>query len=317
MRIARLPQENPRTQGAVRHRWYQRHSPNHLRAVEASVERALAARAPEAPGAAVIFGAGACTEVPLRRLASVCESVLLVDVDVAGMARARDELPTSLRPRVNLLQADLTGSVSAALAADLRAQPWADLVALSGPSGAAPLDAAAACLARCPVPDPPRIPELAPASFGLVMSSLVLTQLFSLPLLDVFDTLAIYAPDAANLRDAHPQYHEAAMHFRARIALAHLSLIGALLAPGGCGLLLTDVTGYLLPARGGQHGGSAPESLPVLPAEALNLPGDVARRFELVERMRTWRWLVSEPDATTPGRAYDVASLIFRLPPIL
>lgn len=312
MRLAQLPQDNPRTQGPARRRWYQRHSPDHLRTIAASVEHALAARAPAAPGAAMVLGAGACTEVPLRRLAETCDSVLLVDVDVAGMTRARDELPAHLRPRINLLQADLTGGASAALAADLHAQPWADLVALAGPSGTAPLDAAAACLDRCPVTDPPLIPELAPAGYGLVMSSLVLTQLFSLPLLDVADALTLYAPTAAELRESHPRYREAAMRFRGRVALAHLDLIGALLAPGGCGLLVTDVTGYLLPPHVGPHADATAESLPVLPPEALALPDDVARRFELLDRMRTWRWLVSAPDAMTPGRAYDMASLLFR-----
>ncbi|HLJ81375.1 MAG TPA: hypothetical protein VKT52_07820 [Ktedonobacterales bacterium] len=312
MRLARLPQDNPRTQGPARRRWYQRYSPDHLLTIAASVESALTSRAPAAPGAAVVLGAGACTEVPLWRLAEVCDSVLLVDVDVTGMAQARDELPAHLRPRVNLLQADLTSGVSAALAADLRAQPWADLVTLAGPSGAAPLDAAAACLDRCPIPDPPRIPELAPAGYGLVMSSLVLTQLFSLPLLDVADTLALYASTAVELREDHPRYREAALRFRRHIALAHLDLIGALLAPEGCGLLVTDVTGYLLPPQSGPHAGTTAESLPVLPPEAMALPEDVARRFELVDRMHIWRWLVSAPDATTPGRAYDVASLLFR-----
>lgn len=314
MRIARLSQENPRTQGPARRHWYQRHSPEHLRMVEASVEDVLAARAPDAPGAAVVLGAGACTEVPLSRLASACESVLLVDVDVAGMARARDELPARLRARVNLLQADLTGGISAALAADLRTQPWADLVALGGLSGAAPLDTAAACLDRCPVPDPPQIPDLLPAGYGLVISSLVLTQLFSLPLLDVVDTLALYAPGAADLRETHPRYRDAAMRFRRRVAMAHLDLMGILLAPGGHALLVTDVTGFLLPPRSGQHAGLASESLPVLPPEALTLPDDLTARFALTGHPRTWRWLVTAPDATTPGRAYDVASVVFAHP---
>lgn len=315
MRIARLPQENPRMQGPARRRWYQRHSPDHLRAVAATMESALASRELATPGTVVVLGAGACTEVPLRRLAEACDSVLLVDVDVAGMARARDELPAPLRQRVNFVQADLSGGVSAVLATELRAQPWADLVALGGSSGTAPLDAAAGCLDRCPVPDPPHLPELAPAGYEIVMSSLVLTQLFSLPLLDVFDTLAIYAPDAADLRDTHPGYTEAAMRFRRRVTLAHLDLIGALLAPEGRALLITDVTGYLLPPHGGRHAGSAPESLPVLPPEALTLPDDVAARFELVAPMRTWRWLVSAPDAASPGRAYDAASVVFQRAP--
>lgn len=312
MRIARLAQDNMRTQGPRRRQEYRRNSPEHLRAVAALTEAALAARGATCPRAAVILGAGACTEVPLAAIARACSTVLLVDVDVAGMARARDELPTSLRGRVDLLQADLSGGVSAALAADLAAQPWADLAALGGAGGTAPLDAAAACIERCPVPNPPVFPELAPRSYGFVMSSLLLTQLFSLPLLDVLDTLSVYAPDAADRRDAYPRYREAAAAFRRRVVLAHLALIGALLAPAGTGQLVTDVTGYLLPPATGQHAGVALESLPVLPSHVLSIPRDLEPRFEIVGQPRSWRWVVSAPETAVPGRAYDVTGVVFR-----
>src|SRR5690349_20461943 len=120
MRIARLAEENPRTQGPERRAWYRHHSPAHLQAVSALVEEALAALAAGGPSRAVVLGAGACTEAPLERIARSFEHVLLVDVDVPGMARARDELSASLRNRVDLLQADITGGVSDALAEELR-----------------------------------------------------------------------------------------------------------------------------------------------------------------------------------------------------
>ena len=312
MRIARLAQDNLRTQGPRRRQEYRRNSPAHLRSVESLVEEALAARGPGAARSAVILGAGACTEVPLAAIARACSRVMLVDVDAAGMARARDEVPANLRGRVDLLQADVTGGVSAALAAALAAQPWGDLAGLGGAAGTAPLDAAAACIERCPVPDPPAIPELTPQGYGFVMSSLTLTQLFSLPLLDVLDTLSLHAPAVVDQRESCPRYREAATGFRRRVARAHLALIGALLAPGGTGLLVTDVTGYLLPPTSGQHGGGTVESLAVLPPEALRLPGDLTERFEVVGEPRTWRWLVSKPGAEAPGRAYDVIGVVMR-----
>ena len=312
MRIARLTQDNMRTQGPRRRQEYRRHSPDHLRAIESLASVALAARTPECPRTAVILGAGACTEVPLATIARACASVLLVDVDVAGMARARDELPTISRSRVDILQADLTGGVSAALSAALDAQPWADLAALGGATGTAPLDAAAASIERCPVAELPAIPELVPHGYGFVMSSLTLTQLFSLPLLDVLDTLNVHAPDAVDRRDTYPRYREAATAFRRRVARAHLALIGALLAPGGCGLLVTDVTGYLLPPTAGQHAGAAVDSLTVLAPEVLSIPHDLKERFEVVGQPRTWRWLVTAPQAAAPGRAYDVTGVVFR-----
>jgi hypothetical protein len=313
MRIERLPQENPRTQGPERRAWYRAHSAEHLRTNSDLLEAALRVLRGKAVRA-LVLGAGACTELPLERLARACESVLLMDVDVPGMLRARDEVAQSLRSRIDVVAADLTGGVSQALAAELRMQPWGDLASLGGPSGHAPLDAAAACIDRCPVPDPPLFAELAPHGYDLVISSFVLTQLFSLPLLDVIDMLNLYAPDSVDLRDSYPRYREAAQGFRRRIAQAHLSLIGSLLASGGAGLLLTDVRGYLLPPRKGLHAGSgaAPEALDVLPPDVLALPDDVAARFAVEGDVRRWRWLVSAPATELPGRAYDACGIVFR-----
>lgn len=311
MRIERLTSENPRTQGAARRASYRRHSPAHLDTITHLVRRGLAVRAAPAPRTAVILGAGACTELPLEALARALDTILLVDLDLPGIERARAELPASLRPRVRALPADLSGGVSQALAALLRAQPWGDLARLAGPTGAAPLDAAASCLEQCPVPDPPRIRGLVPGAYGLVISSLLLTQIFSLPLLDVLDTLAFHAPDAVDRREAHPRYRAAAQDFRRRLAHAHLSLLAALLAPGGVGILISDVTGHLLPARTGPHAAPAPESLPVLPSDVLDLPHDLAARFTLTGPVREWRWIVEPPRGETPGRAYDVCGAVF------
>jgi hypothetical protein len=309
MRIARLAAENPRTQGPERRAWYRRHSPEHPRTVAALVEDGLRTRHTEAAPRVVVLGAGACTELPLERLARGSQSMLLVDVDVPGMARARDELPNALRPRVDLLQADLSGGVSDALAADLAAQPWDDLARLGS---RAPLDAAAGCIERCPVPDPPRIPQLAAGSYDLVISSLVLTQLFSLPLLDVVDALAYHAAGVADLREAHSRYREAAQGLRRRIVLAHLALLESLLAPDGVALLMSDRTGYLLPPTSGPHLRDPREELPLLPPAVLDLPADLAARFELAGPVRNWEWLVTAPGATTPGRLYDVFGVVLR-----
>ncbi len=309
MRIARLAEENPRTQGPERRAWYRRHSPEHLRAVTALVEDALAARTAGGPSRAVILGAGACTEAPLERIARSFEQVLLVDVDVPGMARARDELSATLRSRVDLLQADVTGGVSDALADELRAQPWRDLARLGATT---PLDAAAACLERCPIPDPPQLPGLIPHGYSLVFSDLVLTQLYSLPLLDVVDMLSLHAPDTVDLREAYPRYRQAAQAFRRRIALAHLSLLAELLAPEGAAILASDRTGYLLPPKSGPHAHDPRETLTVLPADVLAIPDDLATRFQLVGAPRTWEWLVTAPDAASFGRMYEAVGVLFR-----
>ena len=312
MRIERLADENRRTQGPRKRDAYRRTSPAHLRAVDQIVSAALAARDADASSNAALLGAGACTELPLERIARACQQVALADLDAPGMGSAREELPPALRSRVTLVPADLTGGVSRALASLLRAQPWADLVALGGPEGFAPVEAAAACLTRCPVPAPPDIPGLERGAYGLVVSSLTLTQLFSLPLLDVLDALALHAPAVADLRDLSPRYVEAARDFRRRVALAHLDLIAALLAPGGTAALIADVTGHLLPARSGPHHVEPVESFDVLPPDVLDLDADVAARFTLVGEPRRWRWIATAPSQGAPGRAYDVVGLVLR-----
>jgi hypothetical protein len=311
MRIARLTEENPRTQGPERRTWYHRHSPEHLRAVAALVEDALAARAAGGPMRAVVLGAGACTEAPLERIARSFEHTLLVDVDVPGMARARDELPAFLRGKVDLLQADITGGVSDALASALQTQPWRDLARLGT---SAPLDAAASCLERCPVPDAPQVPGLIAQGYGLVFSDLVLTQLYSLPLLDVVDTLSLYAPDAVDLRETHPRYRQAAQAFRRRNTLAHLSLLSELLTPESAAILASDRTGYLLPPKSGPHARDPREALVVLPNDVLSIPDDLAARFLVVGAPRVWEWLVSAPDASHFGRMYEAVGMILKCP---
>ncbi|MBF6590805.1 MAG: hypothetical protein IVW57_09795 [Ktedonobacterales bacterium] len=306
MRIAHLSAENSRTHGPERRAWYQRHNPTHLRAVAALSEAAWRARDPRTPARAIILGAGACTELPLERLAQAHDAVLLVDVDVPGMTRARDALPGSLRGRVDFLQEDLTGGVSASLATELRTQPWDDLARL-GPTAA--LETAAACLERCPVPD---LPALRSDSYGSVVSSLVLTQLFSLPLLDVLDTLNLHAPTAADLRDTSPRYSAAARDFRRRVTRAHLRLLAALLAPGGAALLISDHTGELLPPRTGPHARDPRASFPVLPVEALAIPRDLEAAFTLASPIREWEWLVTLPTADLLGRRYQVFGVVLR-----
>ena len=314
MRIERLSADNLRTQGAERRNWYRKYSAKHLKQIEQALLAALDARGAATPDSAVVLGAGACTELPLDRLARACSPITLVDLDTAGMLRARDELPEALRARVRPISADLTGGVSAALQNELRAQPWPDLRALGGGRGGAILNAVADCLERTPVAQPPE-PDalgLAPQSFGLVVSSLTLTQLYSLPLLDALDTLLVYAPDLADERDAHPRYLQAERDFQRRVVMGHLALIERLLAPGGAALLITDRVGYLLSPERGPHAAEGRESLAVLPPEALRLPDYLEARFSLAGPLRQWMWLVSMPEGETPGRAYDVVAAILR-----
>ncbi len=314
MRIERLSVDNQRTQGAERRNWYRKYSAKHLKQVEQALLAALDARGSATPDNAVALGAGACTELPLEQLARACSPVTLVDLDTEGMLRARAELPEKLRPRVRTVTADLTGGVSGALQDQLRGRPWPDLRALGGGRGASILSAVADCLNRTAVaqsPDPWAL-GLKPQSFGLVVSSLTLTQLYSLPLLDALDTLLVYAPDLADERAAHPSYLAAERDFQRRVVLGHLALIEQLLAPEGVALLITDRVGYLLSPERGPHAGEGRETLEVLPSEALRLPDDLEARFSRVGPLRQWMWMVSMPEGETPGRAYEVVAAILR-----
>ena len=312
MRITRLTADNRRMQGSERRAWYRRHNPEHLNTVSALVGEALRLNGSASTRQTVILGAGACTEIPLERLARVSAHVFLVDLDVAGTAQARDELPAALRDHVDLLQADLTGGVSETLAAELRATPFADLNLLDQGRGMAPIEAAAECLERCHVPNPPLLAGLQSGAFDLVISDFVLTQLFSLPLLDVIDTLSAYAPAVADLRETLPRYQDAANSFRRRVALAHLALLRDLLTPDGVALLLSDRAGELMPPKAGPHARDPIERLETLPEPALAIPGDLERDFTLAVSIRTWRWLISAPDAERPGRRYDAFGALLR-----
>src|SRR5262249_17956950 len=208
MRIDRLPKDNPRTQGTARRAWYRRHCPAHPSACDALLDAALAACV-SAPIHAVVLGAGACTELPLERMVRACASVLLVDVDMAGMAAGRAELPAEVGGGGGVGTADITGGGGRDLWTGLERQPRGDLTRLGGPGGHIPLNAAASCLERCSVADPPEITGLEPHVYGIVASSLVLTQLFSLPLLDVADALTLHTPTVADLREVYPRYREA------------------------------------------------------------------------------------------------------------
>src|SRR5207244_8986505 len=101
-------------------------------------------------------------------------------------------------------------------------QAWDKIV----PQGAQALfDASARCLEQCLVPDPPEIEGLGTGEFGVVVSSLVLSQLFSYPLLDILDHVQNIAPGYFGEQERHRHYQEAAQAFRVRVINAHLHLL--------------------------------------------------------------------------------------------
>ena len=328
MRIDTLTYNNVRTQGAQRRAWLRQHSPQHLEQCTALVLDALKQRQQSASRSVLVLGAGACTEVPLSDLARASDEVVLTDLDLAAIQRGRDELTSpALRKRVRLLQCDISGSISLNLYRLIERQRWATIV----PQGAQALfDAAARCLEQCSIPDPPQLPGMGTGEIGVVISSLVLSQLFSYPLLDILDHVQHIAPNYLDEQERHRHYQEAAQGFRVRVIRAHLHLLRELVDVGGVVVLLSDVRGFVFDSHeriierrlassatarsasyaegsyGTDHDAEHRRTMPVMPR---TLPEFVRERFEVIKEAH-WEWLTDLPEAGKLGRGYEVVGYV-------
>ena len=302
MRIDTLTYNNIHTQGAQRRAWLRRHSPQHLEQSAALMLHALRLRPASASRSILILGAGACTEVPLAELARGSDEVVLADLDLASMRQGRNELSSpTLRKRVRLLECDISGGVSINLKRQIERQPWEKLV----PQGArAVFDAAAHCLDACPVPDPPQIEGLGTGEFGIVISSLILTQLFSYPLLDMLDHIQRIAPADLGEQERHRRYQEAAQALRVRVIQAHLHLLRELLDMGGIAVLLSDIRGFAF-----EHDVEHRRTIPLVPR---TLPDLIRENFSVIEEAH-WEWLSDLPEEGRLGRGYEVVGYILAL----
>lgn len=300
MRIDNLTVYNAQTQGARRRELLSRQSPQHLENSTGLMLQAMRQRPYSVSRSMLVLGAGACTEVPLAALVHNSDEVVLVDLDLISMQQARAELSSqTLRKAVRLVSTDLSGGVSAELDRLLARQPWS---ALAEQGARAIFDAAAACLDECPVPDPPRLPDLAQGDFGVVISSLVLSQLFSYPLLDVLDRVQRVAPSMVNEQERHRRYQDAAQAFRVRIIQAHLHLLRSLLDQDGLAVLLCDQRGFVFDAPNPQLAADHRRAIPLVPRAFFEL---VEQNFTVLEK-REWEWLTDMPAEGRYGRGYEV-----------
>jgi hypothetical protein len=310
VRIDTLPDNNAQTQGARRRELLRQISPRHLEQSAALMLSGLRQRDYGASPAVVVLGAGACTEIPLADIARASDEVVLVDLDLPSMLQARGGLSAgSLRRRVRLVEGDISGEVSARLKRLLDRQPWPTLV----PRGAqAVFDAAASCLEQCDVPDPPALETLEAAGFGLVISSLVLTQLFSYPLLDILDHVQRVAPQLLGEQERHRRYQDAAQTLRLRIIRAHLHLLRSLLDSGGRVVLLTDARGFVFDVyndrdfMGADHGSAHRRSMSLVPRTFSDL---VRANFTIMEEGH-WNWLADLPSGDKLGRGFEVVGYV-------
>ena len=304
MRIDNLTVYNAQTQGTRRRELLSRQGPQHLENSTGLMLQALRQRPHSVSSSTLVLGAGACTEVPLAALVHNSDEVVLADLDLISMQQARAELSSpALRKAVRLVSADLSGGVSAELDHLLARQPWTSLAA----QGArAVFDAAATCLDECEVPDPPQFPDLAQGNFGVVISSLVLSQLFSYPLLDGLDHVQRVAPAALNEQERHRRYQDAAQAFRVRVIQAHLHLLRSLLDQDGLAVLLCDQRGFVFDVPNPRLSADHRRTIPLVPRAFFEL---IAQNFTVLEK-REWEWLTDMPAEGRYGRGYEVVGYL-------
>ncbi len=306
MRIDTLTYNNIQTQGVQRRLWLRQHSPQHLQQCTALMLRGLQLRQRSASTSTCVLGAGACTEIPLTELTRDSDEVVLADYDLASMQQGRDELSSpALRKQVRLVSCDIGGGVSANLNRLIEQQHWHKL---ANQSYQAVFDAAADCLEQCDVPDPPAIDSLYSGEFGVVISSLVLSQLFSYPLLDLLDHIQRIAPAYLGAQERHRRYQEAAQSFRIRIIQGHLHLLHELLDVGGIVVLLSDVRGFVFEVFGTENDSQPRRTLPIVP---FSLPELVRESFHIIEEQH-WKWITDLPGEGKLGRGYEVVGYVLK-----
>jgi hypothetical protein len=305
VRIDTLTYNNIHTQGVKRRLWLGEHSPEHLLQCKNIMLRALQIRPQSVSSSTLVLGAGACTEVPLAELARHSDEVVLADYDLASMQQGRDELAsTALRKRVLLLQSDITGGAGVRLNRLVERLRWDKL---EGQGARVVFDAVAACLEECEIPDPPEVENVYAGEFGVVISSLVLSQLFSYPLLDVLDTIQRRVPLYFGEQERHHRFQDAAQNFRVRIIQGHLHLLQTLLDEGGVVVLLTDVRGFVFKISDTEHASQPRQALPIVPR---TFPDLVRQNFHVIEEHQ-WEWIADLPEGDKLGRGYEVVGYIF------
>jgi len=304
LRIDTLTVNNVQTQGTRRREVLSRQSPQHLENSTDLMLKALNQRPYSTSRSTVVLGAGACTEVPLAALIHHSDEVVLADLDLTSMQQARAELSTAaMRKSVRLVGEDLSGGVSINLDHLLNHQPWRTLVE-QGPR--AMFDAAAACLEICPVPELPDIIGLQQGNFGMVISSLMLSQLFSYPLLDVLDRIERVAPKILSEQERHHRYQEATQAFRLRVIQAHLRLLRALLDQDGRAVLICDQRGFVFDAPNAELSTEHRREIPLVPRGFFDL---VEQHFTVLEK-REWEWLTDMPAEGRYGRGYSIVGYL-------
>jgi hypothetical protein len=251
----------------------------------ARVTALLLDAAPPRAGDLLLLGAGRCRDVDLVALAARYRTVHLVDIERGYLESARDRQPAAVRERLRLHAGVELGGLQAHLAAWKQEPP--DDAAIARVADSVP-GALAARLPACEV----------------AASTCLLSQ------------LSYQAGQALGVE------HPALARVRAGLLASHLGTLAALTRPGGCALLINDLT----VAPRGQLEAQVVASGPRALAEALVASGDhfrggspaaaqallrddpvLAARVAAHELLEPWLW------TRTSELTYLVYGLRFRL----
>lgn len=162
-----------------------------------------------------VLGAGNGYDLDLPRLAQIYAEVHLVDLDAPALERAAERQDEATRAKLHLhAPVDLTGALG-------RLDAWQRMEVTPDELMAWPGSASKGVVSRLPGP------------FDVVLSACVLTQLHWAFLNVLSDRHRLYEP------------------LRQLLNVVHLRTVALLLAPSGCGLLVSDLASHEMIAQSG------------------------------------------------------------------
>jgi hypothetical protein len=203
----------------------------------AEVHKLLVSDVGAGGGRLCVLGAGNCNDLDLASLTAVFREVHLVDVDRAALEAAVRRQGVGSSPGMHLHVSDLTGIADLFNRWEQRPPVAGDVEQCVRRSAEAPL------------------PELG-GPFDVVLSPCLLSQLVG------------YASDT--LGRLHPQFHPLLLAIRTR----HMRLLVELVAPGGAGVLVSDlVSSDAAPELPSLRKDQLPDFARRLPKQGRGFPG--------------------------------------------
>jgi hypothetical protein len=249
------------------------------------------------PGAAVVLGAGECSEIPLAQLVARFERVTLNDLELTPLEKAvaAADLDAEGRKKIETHVADLTGTTQGLLeklesclrsAADpnVAVERMAEIVANQTPGGLS-----------------------LSGPFDLVVASCVLSQLHVGLAHRAAEVFEKFFPGRLEQLSSARHWTDAIHELARRMDARFVDDLAALVAPRGLIYLSESVQMcFVQLTPGGQW--QTPGTFRMLRSK--DLSDYVGGRLTILERRR-WHWVVWPPVAAgQTGRLYDVQALV-------